>query len=68
MEDIEELPKGPDGAASGQADLVPTSVPNLRESTQAAVEHSPSLKDDGVAFPAESEQKVNEGQCGKTSG
>ncbi|KAJ6656600.1 hypothetical protein lerEdw1_003487 [Lerista edwardsae] len=68
MEDIEELPKGPGGAASEQADLVPTSIQNKRESTQTTVEHSPYLKGDGVAFPAEFEHKVNEGQCGKTSG
>ncbi|XP_066465810.1 M-phase phosphoprotein 9 isoform X2 [Tiliqua scincoides] len=67
MENPEGLTKVQDGALSVQVDLVPASVQNKREHTHTTVEHCPSRKGDDIAFPAEFEPKVNEGQCGKTS-
>lgn len=63
MENSQDLTKGQDGASSVQVDLIPAK----RDSARTTVEHGPSLKAGGDAvFPAESEHKVNEGQCGKT--
>ncbi|XP_042297741.1 M-phase phosphoprotein 9 isoform X3 [Sceloporus undulatus] len=66
MENTEEITKGQDSASSPQEDLVTTSIPNKRESTQATVKHGPSVKDD-TGFPAEFVSEINEGQCGKTN-
>nr|XP_060641495.1 M-phase phosphoprotein 9 isoform X1 [Anolis sagrei ordinatus]XP_060641496.1 M-phase phosphoprotein 9 isoform X1 [Anolis sagrei ordinatus] len=63
MENTEEITKGQGGASAAQEDLVTTTIPNKRKSTQTTI-----VKNDDTGFPAELVSNINEGQCGKTNG
>ncbi|XP_060105180.1 M-phase phosphoprotein 9 [Heteronotia binoei] len=64
MESPGEVTSRQDSAASMQKVLVTASVHNKKEFTHPAIEHGLPQKDNTV-FPAETERKISEGQCGR---